>query len=199
MKPALVVLAAGASRRLGTCKATVPIADRPAIQHLLEAASALDSQPPLVVVGAQADLIRPCLPPRVECLANPNWRAGRTGSVALAARARPDADLLIAPVSCPLVPAATFDALSRHWDEAGSPEMGWLAPSLHPPGGPIRYGHPVLLGRALARRLLAWAPETPLRELRGEAAPLLSLSVETPEILDHVIGPEDLERLRQRD
>ncbi len=91
MKPALVVLAAGASRRLGTCKALVDLGGRAPLERLCAAGACLDAAPPLVVAGADLALLAAALPAGAELVHNPDWAAGRSGSVAVAARAPPRA------------------------------------------------------------------------------------------------------------
>ena len=140
---ALVILAAGRSSRLGQCKALVAITPRTPLELLCEAGSRLGGPPPLVVTGADHDAIVAAAPSRVEIVANPDWKAGRTGGVLLAARSRPGFDLCIAPVDCPLVPGEVFTALDRIWREAGLPSRGWAAPYLAGEGGSRAFGHPV--------------------------------------------------------
>ncbi|HED66280.1 MAG TPA: hypothetical protein ENJ09_12080 [Planctomycetes bacterium] len=200
--PAVVLLAAGASRRLGTAKALVRLRDEhPAspLELLLSASRCVDEHP-LVVAGEDAGRIRSALAgdPRVELLEHPLWHQGRAGSVRAAARARPGRDLLIAPVDVPLVPAAVFEALARRWRDEGAPPRGWLAPRVLDQRGELRHGHPVLLGRALCSELEDTPADLPLRELRSDANPLLAVDVEAIEILDDLDTPADLERLRTR-
>jgi CTP:molybdopterin cytidylyltransferase MocA len=197
---ALVVLAAGESRRLGTCKALVELRGRkPAtpLGLLLEAGSFLSPPPPMVVGGADHALIGRALPAAVELEHNPRWREGRSGGLALAVRRRPDQDLCVAPVDVPLVSMETFQGLAERWRAAGEPPWGWLAPCV-PASGSRRFGHPIVLGRELARSLLTWPRERPLRDLRGLADPLLALEVEDEAILDDLDTPRDLARLRER-
>ncbi len=200
--PSLVVLAAGASRRLGEPKALVELAGRTALERLLAAGRALGSGPeeplPLVVVGAHHDAIRAHLAGGVvEPCFNPDWAAGRTGSVALAARRREGRDLCVAPIDCPLVAPATFEALARAWDSAGAPSRGWLAPGVTTSDGERpRFGHPVVVGRDLARDLVDFDPAEPLRSLRERAEPLLAVSVGDRAVLDDLDTPADLSRLR---
>jgi molybdenum cofactor cytidylyltransferase len=196
--PALVLLAAGASRRLGTCKALVDLEGRTPLARLLAAGACLDAAPPLVVAGPDADAIAAALPAGCELARNEVWSAGRSGSARLAAELRPGLDLALAPVDVPLVPAEVFAALREAWLAAGSPPHGWLAPRARDAAGVWRHGHPVLLGRALARGLADLPPERPLRSLREAAAPLWSIPVAGLEILDDLDDPEDLERLRRR-
>jgi len=201
-RPALVVLAAGASQRLGTCKALVELTPLTPLALLLAAGAELDDVPPLVVTGRDHDLIARAAPAGVELLENPDWAAGRTGGVRLAARARPDRDLCLAPVDVPLVPVAVFSALLAAWDRADRPPRGWLAPRYAGPDAPGArrgaFGHPIVVGRDLARELAALQPDAPLRLLRDRAEPLLGVDVDAREVLDDLDRPADLSRLRNR-
>jgi CTP:molybdopterin cytidylyltransferase MocA len=199
--PALVILAAGASTRLGQHKALVDLRGEPAIAHLLRAGGALRDPAPLVITGADEGAIGRALqalgdgdPPTPELVHNPNWSEGRGSGLKLAASLRVGRDLCVAPVDCPLVGSQVFAALAHAWAEAGRPATGWLGPRLGPdPSAP--HGHPILLGRGL---LSEWDGRESLRDLRQRALPLLSVAVEDPAILDNLDRPADLERLRAR-
>ena len=210
-----VILAAGESRRLGTCKALVRLGEDPEstpLARLLVAARHLGARAgrsPLIVTGAQheeiathlawlaerdPDLLGPSGP---ELVPNPRWREGRTGSVQRAVEARPGCDLCLAPVDVPRVPGEVFRGLARSWLEAGAPARGWLAPLREGARG-RRFGHPVVAGRELLAELLAWPPERPLRALRAGARPLLALPVATDAVLEDLDGPADLAQMRRR-
>lgn len=192
MKPALVILAAGASERLGEAKALVDLGGRRALDRLVDAALPVLG-PALVIAGAHDETIRALAPPGCEVVENPRWRSGRTGGVALAAALRAGRDLCVAPVDVPLVPQAVFAALERAWREAGFPPRGWLAPRRG-----ARFGHPIVLGRELAAELVDLEESSPLRLLRGRARPLFSVEVEADEVLDDLDSPADLARIRSR-
>lgn len=192
MKPALVLLAAGASRRLGEPKALADIGGRNVLERLLAAGAACEG-PALVIAGAHADELAAALPPGVELLHNKNWSAGRTGGVLLAARARADRDLCLAPADVPLVPRAVFDGLLAAWAAAHSPARGWLAPRFGD-----RHGHPVIVGRELIASWKDAAPQRPLRELRRAADPLLAWETSERAVLDDLDTPSDLRALRAR-
>lgn len=196
MKPALVVLAAGASRRLGECKALVELGGSTPLARLLEAGRCLDATKPLVVAGRHHELLARACPGGVDLVLSERWQQGRTWSALSAAGARPGLDLCLAPVDVPLVPAAVFEGLLTSWLEAGSPAEGWLAPHT---GG--RFGHPVIIGRGLWSRLpglLAQAPQASLRDLRALSPQLLALEVDFSEVLDDLDTQEDLQGLRTR-
>jgi len=194
MRTALVVLAAGASTRLGTCKALVDLGGRTPLARLLEAGAVFDGAPALVVTGADHARIAAALPPGAVLLENPRWSEGRAGGVTLAARARPGFDLCLAPVDVPLVSADVFVALAQAWRAAGEPARGWLAPSITR-AGIRRFGHPVVVGRDLAPLLAATGKDLPLSSLRASADPLLLIDVASERILDDLDTPFDLERL----
>lgn len=195
---ALVILAAGESSRLGRCKALVPITPRTPLELLLDAGAVLGGPLPLVVTGADHASISAAAGDRVEIARNPDWRAGRSGGVLLAARRRPGHDLCVAPVDTPLVPSEVFAALERIWREAGSPSRGWAAPWVPIQGGVRAFGHPIVLGRELATRIVETGSATPLRVLRALADPLLAVEVASRAILDDLDLLEDLRRLRTR-
>jgi len=211
VNPALVILAAGESRRLGACKALVDLGGRSPLQRLLEAGRCMDGAPPIVVTGAHHDAIVAAAPRGVEVVRNPAWALGRTGGVALAASLRRGLDLAIAPVDVPLVPAEVFEELLAEWIEHGSPARSWAGPfvDLGAEERPeIRFGHPVVVGRDLLRELDASGKDFPgrpdrdpihtLRDLRLRAREVLSVGVASTAILDDLDTPADLESLRRR-
>jgi CTP:molybdopterin cytidylyltransferase MocA len=203
--PGLVILAAGASSRLGRCKALLPLPspagdERTPIELLASAGAAFDGAAPLVVTGADHAAIEASGAARragAEVACNANWHRGRTGGLLLAASLRAGLDLCVAPVDVPLVPRAIFDALLEAWLRAGSPERGWLAPLFRSsPSAVPRFGHPIVLGRSLLRDLAEEDPSIPLRALRTRAKPVFSVEVVSPEVLDDLDTAEDLGRLR---
>lgn len=204
--PQLVILAAGESRRLGTCKALVALSDtepRTPLANLLRAGSCLASSAPIVVAGAHVEDLRRALAHEDAALHfNEDWRDGRTGGVLLAHRAAPDRDLCIAPVDVPLVSAQVFSDLAQAWRAAGAPARGWLAPHVRDwdAASTARsgFGHPIIIGRDLCRELRDLNRGAPLVVLRERAEPLLRIEVDDPAILDNLDAAADLELLRAR-
>jgi CTP:molybdopterin cytidylyltransferase MocA len=230
-EPLLVVLAAGAGRRLGQVKALCQLGRHTALEHVLRAGldSALEC---VIVLGAEAERVQSALPAGPRVLINTDWNAGRTGSLQLAARAFPERDLLVAPVDVPLVHQDTHRRLRTEWASRARPEHGWLAPGYRvssdlsadvleranagdrptadqvtlarsgqpgaqPPTGLIRGssllrpGHPILIGRGLALRLLELDADQPLRDLRAMSQPLWMLDCGDPGVLDDLDTPAD--------
>lgn len=80
---AAVVLAAGASRRLGRSKQLLPFRGRPLVRGAVEAAMDAGARPLVVVTGASADEVAAAvadLP--VSTVHNPRWTDGIAGSIA---------------------------------------------------------------------------------------------------------------------
>lgn len=195
--PALVILAAGESVRLGTCKALVDLGGASPLERLFVHGSVLEAAPVLIVTGAHHQAIATMAPEGCELLHNPDWARGRTGSVLMAHRARPGLDVCLAPIDVPLVDWKLFEALQRAWEAGGSPGRGWLSPWVEV-GQRRRHGHPVVIGRDLLEDLSECPPDMPLRNLRDRAVLRMSIPHVGREILDDLDTRQDLEVLRQR-
>ena len=193
--PVLVLLAAGASSRLGEPKALVDLGGQTPLERLFAAATQGQAVDAICIAGAHYEEIRERAPDSLEVIEHRGWRAGRTSSLQAAQRARENRDLLIAPVDVPLVPKLVFEQLTAAWIEADSPDCGWLAPAVTS-SGKLRMGHPVLIGRRLAVQLEALDPALPLRNLRQRADPLFYTEVASERILDDLDTPADLKKLR---
>ncbi|ACB73999.1 nucleotidyltransferase family protein [Opitutus terrae] len=78
----VIVLAAGASTRMGQPKQLLPLAGQPLVVRAVEAALASSAWPVIVVLGASADLIRPLLAKHpVLVVENPAWAEGMASSL----------------------------------------------------------------------------------------------------------------------
>jgi len=194
-----IVLAAGASTRMGRPKPLLPLGDRCLLRHVIDAAGAARLDEVVVVLGAAADEIRSALgadlDPRVRLVHCPDASEGqsaslRAGLAALDPRADAAAVLL---GDQPEIESATIDAVLAAFLDSERPAARPVYPD-----AADRPGHPVLLARELfaeamalhgdhgARTLFAAHPEWLLRvPLRG-APPT---DVDTP---------ADLARLRAK-
>jgi CTP:molybdopterin cytidylyltransferase MocA len=145
--PAVIILAAGASVRLGQPKALCELPGGLPVLRLLRAAreafpaSASCAPHVIIVTGAHHDPIAAALEQAGEdtrplaegglLLRNSSWELGRTSSIQLSAKACPGRDVLIAPVDHPRINAQLLGLLLEAWKEHGSPARGWLAPYVH--------------------------------------------------------------------
>lgn len=197
----LVILAAGASQRLGTCKALVPLGGGPQstpLARLLRAGAALQAQQRLIISGKHHGALAEFVgtpSAGLELCHNPHWERGRTGSVRRAVERLPGRDLCLAPVDVPLVSSEVFARLADAWRAADAPPLGWLAPA-HRGATGLAYGHPVVIGRGLLSKLSEATDALPLFHWRKLAQPLWCVEVPEASILDDLDGPEDLQRLR---
>jgi molybdenum cofactor cytidylyltransferase len=77
----IIILAAGASKRLGTPKQQLPFQNKSLLQNVVHTARQCD-MPTVVVLGAFATQIREQLvSEKVHTVVNPNWPAGMGGSI----------------------------------------------------------------------------------------------------------------------
>ena len=74
----IIILAAGASRRMGTPKQLLKIDNQTLIERAISLTQALDNQQTVVVLGANAKKISPHIPPqeKVNVIINENWQQG---------------------------------------------------------------------------------------------------------------------------
>ena len=191
---AAVVLAAGASARMGRPKALLDFRGRPFVVRILEALEALDIRPRVVVLGPDAPRIRPSLAPQ-ECVIveHPDVAGGPIGSLRAALTAlepvRP-AGILAWPVDLPHVRVATVERLLEVYRRSGAPAVV--------PTFADRRGQPVIWDQALFPDLATSAAATlhgPQAVLLAHEAQLATVPVDDPAVIDDLNTPEDYERL----
>ncbi len=184
-----IVLAAGASRRMGRFKLLLPWRGRPVLDHVLRAvrASALDSR--ILVLGHEAAAVRGALHlADFTVLENPEYLAGQSASMRVG--------LLAAPAACTgylfllgdqpeITPAFIDELIARHTQ---APEK-ILVPTV---GG--QRTSPVLFPAALREELLAVTGDQGGRPLLAAHPDLVwSVAVEDPALLRDLDEPADLE------
>ena len=82
MRFGIIILAAGASTRMGTPKQLLEIDGKPLVVRAAEAALGSEGWPVVVVLGANAERIRPCLARLPALIAeNPTWAEGMASSI----------------------------------------------------------------------------------------------------------------------
>jgi CTP:molybdopterin cytidylyltransferase MocA len=194
-----VVLAAGASSRMGRPKAALPLGDRGETVLSRGVSSLLAAGVPRVVVvaGAHPEAVRLALrapDPRVGVVDNPEWRAGQLSSLlcGLAALDRPELEaVLMTLVDVPLVVPDTIRRLVRRWRET-------VAPIVRPARGE-EHGHPVLFDRCLFEELRAADPAQGAKPVvRAHAHELLNVPVSDEGAFLDLDTPADYERALAR-
>lgn len=187
MNVAAVVLAAGASTRMGRPKALIEWRGRPFFVHCVERAEAVGCCPVVIVWGA-APL--PAFPGAVE---NRGWRDGPLSSLQVGLRAVLPADpsgVLVLTVDRPHVSEDTLrrllEAHTRDPDVVVQPKLGETT------------GHPVLHPRAVVNALLRLPPTDTVRTVLGRPAvrgTRVRVDVDDPAVLENLDTPEALQRL----
>ena len=89
MTVAAVILAAGASRRMGQSKPLLPWGDRPLLQWELDQLLQSCVDDIVVVLGNRSDDVRRALGPAARyCIFNQRWPQGRAGTSAASGSSR---------------------------------------------------------------------------------------------------------------
>jgi molybdenum cofactor cytidylyltransferase len=193
---AAVVLAAGASTRMGRPKALLRWRGRPFVWHVVEQARVAGASPVIVVEGAVVLPVEELGGATV--VRNEAWADGPLGSLQVGLRALEEvwaqagvrAPVLVLTVDRPHLRAETLRALARALE--AEPTAVW-----QPRLGEQR-GHPIVYPADLAPALIALQPpETPRTLLaQPEVAPRRrQIDVDDPAVLDNLDAQEDLVRL----
>ena len=188
-----VILAAGASARMGTPKQLLPVGGRPLIVRAAEAALASGVWPVVVVLGANADQIRPVLV-RLPVLTveNPAWPEGmassiRVGIAALSQLSRSLEGAVVALCDQPAFSAGTIAQLIAAQRETGR----GIAAARY--GG--RQGAPALFLRAHFPALVALTGEEGARTLLNDDLATVA-AVDLPDLAVDLDTPADYAALR---
>ena len=192
---AALVLAAGASSRMGRPKAALPLG--PGLGTVLSrgVATLLAAGVPRVVVvaGAHPDAVREALDgtdARVSVVDNPAWAVGQLSSLICGLNAVDDGRLeavLMTLVDVPLVAPATVRHLIDTWRET-------RAPIVRPARGDM-HGHPVLFDRRIFAELRAADPTSGAKPVvHAHAHEIVNVAVDDEGAFLDLDTPEDYAR-----
>jgi molybdenum cofactor cytidylyltransferase len=194
-----VILAAGASSRMGQPKAALPLDLRgdTFLRRLIRTAFAAGLPEIVVVGGAHLDEVRQAWPAqdlRVRIVVNPKWESGQLSSL-LAALAAPYTVPLEAVamtlVDVPLVAPETIARLIRTWRES-------RAPIVRPARGD-EHGHPVIFDRSLFAELREADLHAGAKAVvRAHAQEILNVPIDDPGAYRDIDTPDDYAQVISR-
>ncbi len=193
---AIVVLAAGASRRMGVAKQLLQVRGRSLLRHAVDAALGSRCRPVVVVLGANAEAVQPevaGLP--VQVVQNPHWSEGlstsiRAGIEALSSAANAPEAVVLTLCDQPFVDTDSIEALAAAYRATAHP----IVASEY--RGTL--GVPALFARALFPELLGLdgdqgakqVIQRHLSSVRPVPCPLGAVDLDTPQDYEAVRSPE---------
>jgi CTP:molybdopterin cytidylyltransferase MocA len=137
-----IILAAGSSHRLPFPKPLAMFGGRTALAIAVKNCAGLER--PLVVLGCDAERVRPAVPRMAQIVMNPGWRRGQIGSLGRALQQiSADSAFLIYPIDHPLLKRKTIQQLIRAFRARGESQ------EIVVPSHKAVYGHPAIVSGKL--------------------------------------------------
>ena len=166
-KVAGIILAAGASRRMGSLnKLLAFFAGKPLVRHAAEAFVATSLSPIIIVIGYEADKVAAALEGLpVQLVVNPDHAAGQGSSIGVGVEALDDkiTDAMIGLGDMPLLPSSLLDSLIHtHIDHEGHVR------NITMPVFKGQRGNPVLWGKTFFPELITLAGDRGGRQLLND-------------------------------
>ncbi len=192
---AAVVLAAGASSRMGSPKPLLPIESSTYLEHLLAKLGQVDVDPVIVVLGCRADEVGARADTAgAVVVENRQWEQGMLSSIqaaVMALREIPSVHaLMLLPVDLPRVNVATMDGVLDAWSANHGPVVV--------PTHQGRRGHPVIFDRSTWPALLAAPAEEGARAVVHACGDALEcVAVDDPWVLVDADTPAEHERMQR--
>ena len=189
---AIIILAAGESSRMGRPKQLLLFRGQSLLRHAAQTALATPFRPVVVVLGANADLLRPELDGlEVQIVLNPDWQQGMSRSLQVGITAA--SSLILHPSSLLLMlcdqPFVTPELLSR-LAETGQ-ETGKLIVACDYGGSP---GVPAWFHHSLTAELLALQGAAGAKQIFAKHSGEIAF-IPFPEGEQDIDTPEDYARL----
>jgi len=187
-----IILAAGASSRMGSPKALLEYRGETFIQRLVRVLSAV-CDPVIVVLGYHADALRPAVA-NTTIVVNPAPERGQLSSLQTGLAALPSAaeGFLFTPVDSPAIEIPTVECLAAEFQRR-DPATLLVIPRFEG-----KRGHPVFATRAIADELSALPLTAQARDvIRGHVAQTLYIDVDDPGILTDIDDREAYRRLSE--
>src|SRR5215213_6715109 len=189
---AALILAAGASARMGRPKQLLDWEGRPLVRAAAEVALAAQLDPLLIVIGsAQAQVAEALAGLPLRMIANPDYATGQSTSLRTGVAALDqDVDAVVVLLGDqPFVTATIVEQLVAEWQASGA--------AIVAPTYAGQRGNPVLFARSVFPELLAIQGDQGARGvLAADRARVRLVAFDDPRPLTDIDTPEDYERLR---
>ena len=198
-----IVLAAGASSRMGQAKAALPLGTGQTVVGRVVTTLLAGGVPRLVVVaGAHIDAVRHALPsfaeavgrpvePRVRVVEHLGWESGQLSSLLAGLDAIDDPLLeaaLVTLVDVPMVTPATVASVISAWRSS-------RAPIVRPAKGD-RHGHPVIFDRAVFDELRSADPNIGAKAVFARHKDrIVNVEVNDDGAFEDIDTPEDYQKI----
>jgi molybdenum cofactor cytidylyltransferase len=195
-----IILAAGASSRMGQAKAALPFggSGETVLSRIVSTFLAGGVPRLIVVSGAHIDAVRRAMPShetRAHVIEHPGWTQGQLSSLLAGLEAVEDSLLeavLVTPVDVPLVSARTVAAVIGAWRRT-------RAPIVRPANG-ARHGHPVMFDRSVFDDLRTADPNVGAKAVFAlHRDRVLNVEVDDAGAFEDIDTPGDYEKLRAWD
>lgn len=202
-----IVLAAGASSRMGRAKAALTLGQtgETLVARVIRTLLTGGAPDVVVVAGAHVEAVRAALPPdepRARMIEHAGWQQGQLSSL-LAGLAAIDDPLLegalVTLVDVPLVQPATVAAVIAEWRRTRAPIVRPAQGALGASGasGAERHGHPVMFDASVFQDLREADPNVGAKAVFAKhRSRIVNVEVQDPGAFVDVDTPEDYARLR---
>jgi molybdenum cofactor cytidylyltransferase len=188
-----IILAAGASSRMGTPKALLDYRGETFVGRLVRVLQAR-CNPVIVVLGFNADAIRPKIPATAQIVVNPDPSRGQLSSLQTALEVFPAeaSGFAFIPVDSPAVSEETVGMLADAFEVRGTSTLFVI------PRQKGKRGHPVFATRTIAAELLALPANAEARDVvHAHVDRTRYVDVEDPGIFADVDDPGAYRRLKE--
>jgi len=186
-----IILAAGASSRMGSPKALLDYHGETFVERLVRVFAKV-CDPVIVALGYHVEKIRPHVEGKAAVAVNPAPERGQLSSLQTALAALPEVSdgFLFIPVDCPAVEESTVLSVIDAFRSRSSETL------LVIPQYRGKHGHPVCAAQSLAAEFLALRPEEQARQIIHKHLPrTVYVDVDDPGILTDVDDPAAYRRM----
>lgn len=199
-----IVLAAGASSRMGQAKAALPFGQtgETVLSRIVSTILAGGVPTVIVVAGAHIDAVRHAMPrheSRARVVEHPGWEQGQLSSLIAGLDAIDEPLLeavLVTPVDVPLVTPFTVAAVISAWRRTHAPIVRPASPSTSLRASAQRHGHPVIFDRSVFNDLRAADPQVGAKAVFfTHRDRILNVEVRDAGAFEDIDTPEDYQRI----